>query len=51
MKTQNPNLEETEFIAQLEAEIAEWFNNINHLFDKAYLEYKPIRRDMYSNSA
>ena len=42
MKTQNPNLEETEFIAQLEAEIAEWFNNINDLFDKAYLEYKPI---------
>ena len=44
MKTQNPNLEETEFIAQLEAEIAEWFNNINDLFDKAYLEYKPIVR-------
>ena len=46
MKTQNPNLEETEFIAQLEAEIAEWFNNINDLFDKAYLEYVPMVKEI-----
>ena len=51
MKTQNPNLEETEFIAQLEAEIAEWFNNINDLFDKAYLEYKPIVEEICTRTA
>ena len=46
MKTQNPNLEETEFIAQLVAEIAEWFNNINDLFDKSYLEYEPMVKEI-----
>ena len=51
MKTQNPNLEETEFIAQLEAEIAEWFNNINDLFDKAYLEYEPIVEEICTRTA
>ena len=51
MKTKNPNLEETEFIAQLEAEIAEWFNNINDLFDKTYLEYKPIVEETCTRTA
>lgn len=51
MKTQNPNLEETEFIAQLEAEIAEWFNNINDLFDKAYLEYEPMVKEICTRTA
>ena len=51
MKTQNPNLEETEFITQLEAEIAEWFNNINDLFDKAYLEYEPIVKEICTRTA
>ena len=51
MKTQNPNLEETEFITQLEAEIAEWFNNINDLFDKAYLEYEPMVKEICTRTA
>ena len=42
MKTENSQSDEARFYKELEAEIAEWFNNINALYDKAYLEYKPI---------
>ena len=37
MKTQDPEFNEDTFIKQLEAEIADWFNNIDALYDKAYL--------------
>ena len=46
MKTQDPEFNEDSFIKQLEAEIADWFNNIDALYDKAYLEYKSIVEEM-----
>ena len=38
MKTENSQSDEARFYKELEAEIAEWYNNINALYDKAYLE-------------
>lgn len=51
MKTENSQSDEARFYKELEAEIAEWFNNINVLYDKAYLEYKPIVDNICSRTA
>ena len=51
MKTENSQSDESRFYKELEAEIADWFNNINALYDKAYLEYKPIVEDMCNRNA
>ena len=51
MKTENSQSDEAHFYKGLEAEIAEWFNNINALYDKAYLEYKPIVDNICSRTA
>ena len=51
MKTENSQSDEARFYKELEAEIAEWYNNINALYDKAYLEYKPIVDNICSRTA